>query len=378
MKRIYLDNNASTFIDPKVLEVLKQELELSQGNPSSSHFFGQELKKKLANARSTIAAAFNIKPSEIYFTSGATESANLIIRGLLDLSKPIHAVTTSIEHDAVYKTFKDLEKKGLKVSYVKPEKSGAVSLEAIKREVNQNTALIAVMAANNETGVINPIQSIAEFSESLKIPFFVDATQIIGKAAFTLHEGITAFCMSGHKIHGPKGIGMAFIRKKTPFSPLISGGEQEFGKRGGTENSAAIVALAAAFTRLQESEGAIDRMSYLRDLFEKEILHRLKEVYINGGTPRICNTSNLYFKGVDGEALLTSLDLQGIAASHGSACSSGALKPSRVLLEMGLEEKMARSSLRFSLSRFTEENEIREAIQIICSLVENFRSFSKS
>lgn len=369
-RKIYLDNNATTEIDPVVKKAYFDAIENSLGNPSSLHFYGQEQKKLLTAARYQIASYFSVKPSEIYFTSGATESINMILRGILDLFANAEVISSTTEHAAVINTLEALKKKGARIKLLEPGIFGAVTPDAVLKAITPETKLIVLMAANNETGVKTDIEAIAKMASSKGILFFVDGVVLLGKEPFTIPEGVSAMSFSGHKFHAPKGVGFSLIRKSVKFTPLITGGEQEFGKRCGTENVAGIVAMAEAIRQVEKClPEAEAEMRRLRDRFESKILEKCPSAKINGTGPRIANTSNIAFPGVEGETLLATLSLNGIAASHGSACASGALEPSRVLLGMGLSKEIAMSSLRFSLSRFTTEEEIDQAAEIILSLV---------
>ncbi len=363
MQRIYLDNNATTIVAPEVLEVMLEELSGLPANPSSVHFFGKEAKKKLTTARASIASYLKVKPTEIVFTSGATEGINTILRG----QRHTHIVTSNVEHSCIYNTLKDLEKKGIKVTYLEAQSYGATTPDAVRLAITPQTTLIILGAVNNETGVKIDIEAIAKIALEARIPFALDGVALLGKEAFTIPEGVSAMAFSGHKIHGPKGIGFNFIRSNFKLSPLITGGDQEFSKRAGTENLAGILGLAKAIELLEKSP-PMQKMQDLRAHFEKRLKELFSNVLINGDGPRICNTSNVSFLGVDGETLLIQLDQAGIAASHGSACASGSLEPSRILLSMNLPRERIKSSLRFSLSRFTTEQEIEQTISTIAAL----------
>lgn len=368
MSKIYLDNNATTQLDPRVIEALVSSFQYF-GNPSSTHSAGQASRKILNQARQAIATFFSVKPQEVIFTSSGTESANMILKGYCSQLSG-HAITSSIEHSAVFSTFKEIESKGWEVTFLSPGEWGAIRAEDLIKAIRPNTRLVSLMAVNNETGVKTDIDEIAKICLERGIPFVVDGVAWLGKERFTIHQGVSAIFFSGHKIHGPKGIGLALIRSTFKIHPFITGGEQEFGKRGGTENIASIHGLAEAITLLKDQyQEANQHMERLREKFENTLINRLPNVSINGTGPRISNTSNLYFKGIDGEALLLALDQEGIAASLGSACASGSIEPSRVLLNMGYSMERSRSSLRFSLSRFTTETEIDEAIHIIVQIV---------
>jgi cysteine desulfurase len=368
--QIYLDNNASTAIDPRVLEVVIKDLKETVGNPSSIHAYGQQARRKLNKSRQAIASALGVKPNEIIFTSGGTEGANFALRGLLSSLNPGHIISSSVEHACVYETLKLQQKRGFEVAFLSPGSHGAIIPEAIRKAIRPNTQLISLMAVNNETGVKTDIEAIAAIAQESKIPFVVDGVALLGKELFTIPAGVTAMFFSGHKIHAQKGIGFVVIRSKVKIDPLLLGGAQEFGRRAGSENLSGIAGLAEAIRLLDtELPEVTERMGELRDHFERSLLTGLSGVNVNGEGLRICNTSNLCFTGVEGETLLAALDLAGIAVSHGSACASGALEPSRILLNMGLSQADAASSLRFSLSRFTTQEEIDRCIEVIIGLV---------
>lgn len=370
IQKIYLDNNATTEIDPHVKRAYFNAIENSLGNPSSLHFYGQEQKKLLTAARFGIAEHFSVKPSEVYFSSGATESVNMILRGILDLMPGSHVVSSSVEHSCVINTLDALQKKGIKTTFIEPGPMGAATPEAVLDAITPETKLIALMAANNETGVKTDIEAIAKIAHERGILFFVDGVVMLGKELFKMPEGVSAMSFSGHKFHAPKGVGFSLIRRSVKFTPSITGGEQEFGKRGGTENVAGIVAMAEAIRQIEKHlPEAEERMRRHRDEFESKLLKAYPRAEINGKGPRVANTSNIAFPGIEGETLLMALSLNGIAASHGSACASGALEPSRILLGMGLKKEIAASSIRFSLSRFTTQEEIDLAVSTIAALL---------
>lgn len=361
-------------IDPRVLEVIENELRSHYGNPSSVHSFGQESRKRLTHARHSIASSLNVKPNEIIFTSGGTEALNMVIRGLLETSSKAHVITSSVEHSAVYGTLKQLNENGVTATFLPVGLMGAVTPDAVKAAIKPNTRLIALMAVNNETGVKTDIEGIAEKALEARIPFLVDGVALLGKEQFSIPKGVSAMCFSGHKLHAPKGIGFAFIRHSLKLASLISGGDQEYGRRGGTENMPGIIALEKAIQLLStELPAASKHMQQLRDRLQDSLMSQLSGVTINGTGPRVVNTVNLSFSGVEGETLLTSLDMEGIAVSHGSACASGALEPSRILLNMGIPQEVAGASIRFSLSRFTTQEEIDRCIEVIVRLVDRFR-----
>lgn len=372
MNKIYFDNNSTTALDPRVLQAMMQDLANGPANPSSVHFFGRQAKKWLQNARGSIASFFNVQLEETLFTSGGTESINLMLRGL----PKGHIITTNIEHAAVFKTIQALESIGYPVTYLTPGLWGAPTPEQIEAAIRPDTKAIVLFAANNETGVKLDIEDVASLAMRHHIPFLLDAIAWMGKERLDIHPGITALTLSAHKFHGPKGIGALLLRKSFKLTSVATGGNQEYNQRAGTENLAGILGLAEALEILREKQLEIsDHLLDLRSHFECELLRALPDVAINGLGPRIANTVNVSFAGCDGETLLMQLDLAGIALSLGSACSSGALEPSRVLTNMGLDRKTARSSIRFSFGRTNTKEEINEALERIVPLVRKLRSF---
>lgn len=370
MKKIYLDNNATTLLDPRVLEAMVQELNWGPANPSSIHSFGREAKGRLNQARRAIADFLQVKPGELFFSSCGTESLNMLLGGQRG---PI--ITSDIEHSSIYNPVKRLEKKGVKATFLSTGLWGAVKAEDVKSAITPHTGLIVLSAVNSETGVKNPIREIAKIAHELRIPFIVDGVALLGKEPFKIDEGVSAMVFSAHKIHGPKGAGLAWVHPRFKFEPLLIGGDQEFSKRAGTENLSAIIGFAKAIELLKsELPSASLRMLDLRIRLESGLKQHLEEIIINGEGERVVNTSNISFPGANGESLLMNLDLRGVAVSHGSACSSGALEPSRVLVNMGIPSEIASTALRFSLSRYTTQDEIDEAIFIITSVVKELRS----
>jgi cysteine desulfurase len=372
--KIYLDNNATTGVDPRVLEAMLSELSSIPSNPSSSHFFGQEAKRRLQTARETIACFFKVKSHEVVFTSGGTEAVNLVLRGFFPDEVSGHAITSNVEHSCVDHTMDELRKKGLDVSFLPAGLHGAVLPEQIEKAIRPDTRFIALMAVNNETGVKHDLNAIGQIALQAKIPLIVDGVAWLGKESFTLHPGVAAICFSGHKFHAPKGVGFAIVRSSMKIHPLVTGGQQEFSLRPGTENLPGIIGLAKAIELLDvELPAATLRMAMLRDRLEAGLIERAAPVVVNGGGNRICNTCNLSFPDVSGEDLLIGLDMAGIAVSHGSACSAGALEPSRILLNMGVPHNIARSAVRFSLSRNTTLEEIDRTIDATAALVHQLR-----
>ncbi len=379
MKRIYLDYNASTPLDPRVLKVFVKELEEEQGNPSSIHFHGQQCRRKLEESRQALARFFKVKPYEVIFTSGGTEGAALLLQGILLQHPKGHVISSSAEHACVYQTVKDFEKRGGSVTFLPTGSFGSVRPEDVERAILPETCLITLMAVNNETGVLTDVEAIATIAQKANVPFIVDGVAWLGKEIVKIPAGVSAVFFSGHKIYGPKGTGFCICRSGLKLTPLFVGGGQEYNRRAGTENLAGIAALAQAVNYVQqEQESTIAHIRQLRDQLEQGILSQLPDVVVNGTGPRVSNTANLAFLGVDGETLLMMLDMEGISVSHGSACASGALEPSRILLEMGIPLSQARSSLRFSIGRMTTENEIQQAIEIIVRVVKRLRSLKKS
>lgn len=362
---IYLDNNATTFLDPEVAILIKSQIDLLLGNPSSMHQSGQKARQLLVDARYKIASLLKVKSEELCFTSSATEAINLLLN---PKKRPAHIITSSLEHTATLSAIQRLEERGSKVSYLKPKEGrGAITPEEIKAALRKDTELIVIMGANNETGVKSDIQAIASLAERESIPLLVDGVALFGKEPFPLPSGVRGFCVSGHKIHGPKGIALAVIRKGYHVEPLIVGGPQQFMRRGGTEDVIAILALAKAIEIATARAAAYQvRVAHLRDHFENLLKEDFPNILIHGfNEPRVANVSNISFLGVDAESLIINLDLKSLAVSHGAACSSGALEPSHVLMNMGIAPEGVRSAIRFSLSRFTTEAEMVAAFILV-------------
>mgnify|MGYP002083567362 CR=1 FL=1 len=371
--RIFLDNNATTPLDPRVLEKMLIDLSGGPYNPSSLHFFGQEGKKLLSRARAEVAQFIGVKPNEIIFTSGGTESMNFLIKGIAEKNNPIHIITSSIEHASVYYSMQHLEKKGASVTFLSPGLWGAPKPTEVLAAITPQTGLIVLSAANSETGVLLDLDAIAQIAFEAKIPFIVDGVALLGKKRFTVPKGVTGMGFSSHKIHGPKGVGFVYLQSNCKIEPQFFGGGQESSLRGGTENLSGILGLSSAIEILQEEiDQHSTHMKYLQNLLENG-LKSLSGISINGQGPRLPNTSNITFDGVDGEDLFIALDMEKIAVSQGSACASGAREPSRVLLHMGMPKKEALSSLRFSLSRMNTEEEILHTIRVVKTLTTKLR-----
>ncbi len=363
---LYFDHNATTPLAPEVADAFAAAAHDFYGNPSSTHRAGQLARQALEQSRRTIADALHISPAEIVFTSGGTESNNLAILGLLrNLPKPAHAVTLAIEHPSVLEPFRQLENDGVAVSYVK-------SAESVAGAIRDDTALVSVMHANNETGSIQPVADIARVVAARRaagqtIYFHSDGVQAFGKIPVDV-IGFDLYSISAHKIFGPKGIGALFVRKNTPLNRIQFGGRHERERRPGTENVPAAVAFARA------AELAKTPSVSLRDEFESNLLSRLPEVHINAShQPRLPNTSNVLFRGVSAEALVIALDMRQMAVSTGAACSSGSLDPSHVLLAMGLSRDEARSSIRFSFGRYNTAPEISALADAVVESVRKMR-----
>lgn len=378
---IYLDHNATTPLDPAVLEAMLPYLQGEFGNASSVHSPGQRARAAVDEARESVAALVGAKASEIVFTSGGTEADNLAVLGAVKASNAPnkHVVTTLIEHHAVLQTCQALEKEGVAVTFVAPNPSGIVCADSISNAIRPETVLISVMHANNELGTIQPVEEIGRIARDAKIPFHVDAVQSAGKLPIDVRSiGADLLSLSAHKIYGPKGLGALYVRSGTRIEPVFRGGQHERGLRPGTENVASILGMgkAAELGRLHRAED-VARIVALRDHFESVLSDAVDGIRINGNPlNRVCNTTNITVPGASGESLVIALDLQGIACSTGAACSSGAIEPSHVLLAIGLSDRDARSSIRFSLGRTTTQAEIDRALAVIPGVVERLRALS--
>lgn len=345
-------------------------------NPSSVHWFGQQARNLLIQSRRTAASYFGAKPEEIVFTSGGTEGINFLLRGF---GIKGHFITTPIEHSSIYKTIQSLEGQGLSVTYIPVGLWGAPLAAKIEEAIRPDTKAIVLSASNGETGVKIDLDAIGRIAEKHSIPLILDTVAFAGKEPLVLPRSVSAAAISGHKFHAPKGIGAVFVRSSLKIAPLLTGGNQEYMKRAGTENLSGILALAEALQILLQDQTAITQhLSDLRNHLEHGLLTTIPDLAINGQGPRISNTSNLAFLGLDGETLLMHLDLAGIAVSHGSACSSGSLEPSRVLTQMGIDSKTARSSLRLSVGRFNTREEIDRTIDVTSHIVKKLRKLSSN
>lgn len=372
--RIYLDYNAATPIDPVVFDAYVQARKEVWGNASSSHKEGQASKALLAEARARIARLLHVTPHQIVFFSTATEALTTLIRSFACPSPSGHIITSVAEHAAVWQLCQTIQKEGSSVSFLPVGAMGAVDPIRLESAVTDQTSLISLMSVNNETGVMTDISRVAAIAYERRVPLVVDGVAQLGKAPFRLISGMSAACFSSYKIYAPCGVGFAVLAPGLALKPLIEGGGQESGRRGGSENVPAIYACSISLERLLGTlDESSERMARLRDLFEKKLFASCRDIHINGEGPRICNCSNLAFDGVDGEELLIQLDLAGVAASHGAACASGSAEASRVLLNMGFSLSRAHSSVRFSLGHHTTEEEIYRATDLIESAVRQLR-----
>ncbi len=376
---IYLDHNATTPVDPRVFEAMKPYLTEKYGNPSSIYRAGQDVRKAVEDARDLVAALLGATSREVYFTSGGTESDNTAIKGIALNRGSGHVITSAIEHPAVLEAVKWLEKRGFTATYVGVDSDGLVDPGEVRDAVRDDTILISIMHANNEVGTIQPIEEIAAIAREKGVPFHTDAVQTAGKLGIDVDAmGIDLLSLSAHKFYGPKGVGALYVRKGTRFDPCVHGGHQERGVRGGTENVAGIVGLGkAAEIAAAEMDEERVRVGRLRDRLERGLAERITDLEFNGHREkRMYNTASVIVKYVEGEAMLLNLDYHGIAASSGSACTSGSLDPSHVLLAMGLPAPTAHGSLRFSLGRGTTEDDIDKVIEVLPPIVEKLRAMS--
>lgn len=378
---IYLDYNATTPVHPGVMAAMQVCFEEQFGNPSSFYRIGREAKQKLHEARVKIAAAIGADPGEIYFTSGGTESDNLALRGTAKAleKKGRHIITSAVEHHAVLNACRDLQEDGFHVSYLPVDADGRVDPETLAGSITSETILISVMYANNETGVIQPLEEIGKIARAREIVFHTDAVQAAGKIPIDV-SAIRADLLSlaGHKLYGPKGVGALYVRKGTALRPLLTGGRHEKGLRAGTENVPGIVGLGEAFALFaKEPDAESKRLRRLRDRLEQGLKKNIPDVRINGcGAPRIANTANVVFPSVDGESVLLHLDLKEIYASSGSACATGSPEPSHVLKAMGLGPREAQGSVRFSLGRGTTAEEIDTTVETVAEIIGRLRNIS--
>lgn len=375
---IYLDNNATTAVDPAVVEEMLPFLTQHYGNPSSPYRMGKQVAQALETARCRVAQLIKSEPEEVVFTSCGTEATNAAIHSALaaDPDKQ-HIVTTRVEHSATLKTCELLAKKGVEITWIGVDAKGQINPDEVEKAVRPDTALLTVMWANNETGTLFPVQTLAGIAKKKGVYFHTDAVQAAGKIPLSSKDiGVQFISLSGHKLHCPKGVGALYVSKKTRFTPFLTGGSQEGGKRGGTQNVASIVAFGKACElAASEIEKKETALRVLRDRFEEQLFQKIGNIQINGDEAnRLPNTSNLAFENTDAEALLMLLDEKNIACSAGSACTSGSVNPSHVLKAMGCTDMRARSSLRFSFSFYNTLAEVEKAVDIITKSVAKIRS----
>jgi cysteine desulfurase len=378
MFRIYLDNNATTPVLPEVLEAMRPYFGEHFGNASSIHHHGQETRAAVERARDSMASLLGCRAAEVVFTSGGTEGDNLAIAGLTSAGD--HVITSSIEHHAVLEACKHLEETGCDVTYVPVDGRGLVDSNDVRRALRPNTKLISIMMANNETGVLQPVEEIGKIAAEAEVYFHTDAVQAAGKVPIDVKRiGCDALSISGHKMHAPQGVGALYVRRGTGLQPLFYGGRHERSRRAGTENVPGIVALGKAAELAMQGfdRGDNKKISALRDRLQQGILAQVEEAGVNGDdAPRVPNTSNIYFDHIDGESMVIALDLKGLAVSTGSACSSGAIEPSHVLVAMGLRADRARASIRLSLGKQNSNEDIDIALALVPETVARLRELS--
>ncbi|MBE9141630.1 cysteine desulfurase NifS [Planktothrix mougeotii] len=379
MSVIYLDNNATTQVDPLVAEAMLPFLTQYYGNPSSMHTFGGQVGKAIKQAREQVAALLGAEPTEIIFNSCGTEGNNTAIRTALATNpNKKHIITTEVEHAAILSQCRQLESQGYQVTYLSVNRQGQLDLDELEASLTGGTAVVSIMYANNETGVVFPIEQIGQIVKAKGAIFHVDAVQAVGKIPLDLKNStIDLLTLSGHKLHAPKGIGVLYVRKGVRFRPLLLGGHQERGRRGGTENVPGIIALGKASELALVHLADVKKEQQLRDRLEQGLLAKIPNCEVNGHPiQRLPNTSNIGFKYIEGEAILLSLNQYGICASSGSACTSGSLEPSHVLRALGLPYSVLHGSIRFSLSRYTTDEEIDTVLKVMPEIVERLRALS--
>ena len=380
MKTVYVDNNATTKVAPEVLEAMLPYFSELYGNPSSMHFFGGQVEKKVNGAREKVADLLGAESSEIVFTSCGTESDNAAIFGTLDAyPEKRHFITSRVEHPAINNLCAYLSRKGYRVTELSVNREGQLDLDELKESITDETTLVTIMYANNETGVIFPIEEIGEIVKARGIPFHTDAVQAAGKIPLNMKKStIDMLSISGHKLHAPKGIGVLYIRKGTKFSPFLIGGHQEKGRRGGTENVPYIIGLGEACELAKKHlDEENTRVRALRDYLEKKLLEKIPNTLVNGDrVNRLPNTSSASFEYVEGESILLLLSDLGICASSGSACTSGSLEPSHVLRAMGIPFTAAHGSIRFSLSIYNTKEEMDYIIEHLPPIIQRLRDIS--
>lgn len=378
---VYMDYNATTPTDIRVLKEMEPFFCERFGNPSSIYEIARENRKLIEKARENVARLIDAEPDEIFFTSGGTESDNWAIKGVAFAlrNKGNHIITSQIEHHAVLNTCKFLSKIGYEITYAPTDKYGIVDVEFIEKSIRKETILITIMHANNEIGTIEPVEEISKIAREKGIYFHTDSVQTVGKIPVSVKKlGVDMLSLSAHKFYGPKGVGAIYIKKGTKIEPYLHGGEQEKGKRPGTYNVPGIIGLGkAAEIAIEEMEEEMKKVKYLRDKLERGIIEKIPEVVINGHPEnRLYNTLNLCVKYVEGESILLNLDFEKIYASSGSACTSGSLEPSHVLLAIGIPPEIAHGSLRFSLGKYNEEKDVDRVLEVLPRIVEKLRKLS--
>jgi cysteine desulfurase len=380
-KMVYMDYNATTPTDIRILKEMEPFFCERFGNPSSIYEIARENRKLIEKARENVARLIDAEPDEIFFTSGGTESDNWAIKGVAFAlrNKGNHIITSQIEHHAVLNTCKFLSKIGYEITYAPTDKYGIVDVEFIEKSIRKETILITIMHANNEIGTIEPVEEISKIAREKGIYFHTDSVQTVGKIPVSVKKlGVDMLSLSAHKFYGPKGVGAIYIKKGTKIEPYLHGGEQEKGKRAGTYNVPGIIGLGkAAEIAIEEMEEEMKKVKYLRDKLERGIIEKIPEVVINGHPEnRLYNTLNLCVKYVEGESILLNLDFEKIYASSGSACTSGSLEPSHVLLAIGIPPEIAHGSLRFSLGKYNEEKDVDMVLEVLPGIVEKLRKLS--
>jgi cysteine desulfurase len=381
IKKIYLDYAATTPVDPRVLKAMEPYFLEKFGNTMSLHSFGQEAKTALEESREIVADLMGAKPSEVIFTSSATESNNLALKGVAfaNRNKGNHIIISSIEHACIMESARWLEGQGFEVTRLKVDKYGLVDPEDVKKSIKKGTILVSIMHANNEIGTIEPIEEIGKICKERGVYFHTDAAQTFGKIPINVNKmNIDLMTVSSHKMYGPKGVAALFVREGTKIEPILHGGGHEMGLRSSTVNVAAIVGFAEACKiAKKEMEKEAKRLTKLRDKLIKGVLEKIPDSHLNGHpTKRLPNNANFWFEGVEGESIVIQLDLMGIAASTGSACSTGKLEPSHVLLAIGLRPEQAHASLRLSLGRWTKEKDIDYVLKVLPRVIERLRKIS--
>ncbi len=381
MNRIYFDHNATTPVIDEVFQAMVPYLKEEWGNPSSIHWAGRGPRKAVEEARDKVCKLLNCTPLELIFTGSGSEGDNHAIKGLAYAKKDRgnHIITTKVEHPAVLNTCKHLAKEGFEVTYLDVDPDGMIDLEQLKKSITPKTILITIMFANNETGVIFPVKEIGDIARERGVTFHTDAVQAAGKVPIDLTKlNVDLLTISGHKLYGPKGIGALFVRRGVRLVPLIHGGHHERNRRGGTENVAGIAALGKACeVARRDMDKEVAHLKALKERLEKGISEKVPHVKINGHLEkRLPNTANISFEFVEGESLLLNLDMKGIAASSGSACTSGSLEPSHVLVSMGLTHELSHGSVRFSLGKSNTMEEVEYLIEVMPPIVERMRSMS--